>query len=115
MPTNTSKINFGQFNKILLLRMAQDSLNPGFNGKFPFIIAKKDWPARSSNLNLLNFSIWSILEDRVSTTPHLSLASLHAKLLKEWKAIPQEHMRVTCDAFVGRLKAVIRNKRSYIK
>ena len=80
-----------------------------------FFIAKKDWPARSPDFNPLDFSIWSILEDRVSATPHSSLASLHAKLLKEWEAIPQEHMRAACDAFVGRLKAVIRNKGSYIK
>ena len=63
----------------------------------------------------LDFCIWSILEAKVSATPRSSLDSLHAKLLKEWKAIPQEHMCAACDVFGGRLKTVIHNKESYIK
>ena len=37
------------------------------------------------------------------------------KLQKKWEAIPQEHIRATCNAFVDRLKAVVRNKGSYIE
>ena len=41
-------------------------------------------------------------------TSHPSLGSLKSKLSKEWDAIPQEHIRAACDAFVDRLKAVSR-------
>ena len=63
----------------------------------------------------MNFSIWSILEANVSACPHSSLDALKAKLKKEWDAIPQEQIRAACDAFVGRLKAIIRNKGGYIE
>ncbi|KAF2343869.1 hypothetical protein FHG87_025375 [Trinorchestia longiramus] len=76
----------------------------------PSFISKDVWPARSPDLNSLNFSTWSILETRVLPTPHNSLESFKAKLQREWEAIPQEQIRATCDAFVNRLRAVVRNK-----
>ncbi|KAF2368108.1 hypothetical protein FHG87_001151 [Trinorchestia longiramus] len=74
-------------------------------------ISKDVWPAR----DLLDFSIWSILETRVLATPHTSLESLKAKLRREWEAIPQEQIRAACDAFVNRPKAVVHNKGGYIE
>ena len=65
--------------------------------KIPSFISKKDWPARSSDLNPLDYSIWSILEKRVCSTPHQTLEFLKAKLMKEWDAIPQETLRAACD------------------
>ena len=38
--------------------------------KIPSFITKKDWPARSPDLNPLDYSIWSILENKVCSTPH---------------------------------------------
>ncbi|KAF2344970.1 hypothetical protein FHG87_024274 [Trinorchestia longiramus] len=81
----------------------------------PAFISKDVWPARKSDLNPLDFSILSILETRVLAVPHTSLKSLKAKLQREWEAIPQEQIRATCDAFVNRLKAVVRNKGGYIE
>ena len=83
--------------------------------KIPSFISKELWPARSPDLNPLDFSIWSILKAKVSACPHSSLDALKAKLKKEWDAIPQEQIRAACDAFVGRLKAVVRNKGGYIE
>ncbi|KAF2355947.1 hypothetical protein FHG87_013296 [Trinorchestia longiramus] len=56
-------------------------------------INKDVWPARRSDLNPLDFSIWSILETRVLATLHSSLESLKAKLQREWQAIPQEQIQ----------------------
>ena len=56
--------------------------------KIPSFISKEDWPARSPDLNPLDYSIWSILEKRECSTPHQTLESLKAKLMKEWDAIP---------------------------
>ncbi|KAF2348218.1 hypothetical protein FHG87_021026, partial [Trinorchestia longiramus] len=76
----------------------------------PSFINEDVWPARSSDLNPLNFSIWSILKARVLAIPHTSLESLKAKLQKEWETISQEEIRAACDAFLNRLKAVVHNK-----
>ncbi|KAF2359159.1 hypothetical protein FHG87_010087 [Trinorchestia longiramus] len=76
----------------------------------PSFTRKDIWPARSPDLHSLDFSILSDLETRVLATPHTSLEFLKAKLQREWKAIPQEQLRATCDTFVNRLKAVVRNK-----
>ncbi|KAF2354610.1 hypothetical protein FHG87_014634 [Trinorchestia longiramus] len=81
----------------------------------PSFISKDVWPARSPDLNPLDFSIWSILETRVLATPHTSLEFLKVKLQWEWEAIPQEQIRVACDAFVNRLKAVVRNMGGYLE
>ena len=81
----------------------------------PSFIGKDEWPARSPDLNPLDFSVWSILETRVSASPHTSLETLKAKLTKEWNKIPQKQLRAACDAFVPRLKAVVHNQGSYIE
>ncbi|KAF2361145.1 hypothetical protein FHG87_008100 [Trinorchestia longiramus] len=83
----------------------------------PSFISKDVWPARRPDLNSLDlipyFPIWSTLETRVLATPHTSLESLKAKLQKEWEVIPQQQIRVTCNAFVNRLQAVVRIKGGY--
>ena len=83
--------------------------------KIPSFISKEDWPARSPDLNPLDYSIWSILEKRVCPTPHQTLESLKAKLMKERDAISQETLCAMCDSFPDRLKAVVKNKESYIE
>ena len=100
----------------------QQDLVPSYGSKFTqswnlrkisSFISKKDWPAQSPDLNPLEYFIWSILEKRVCSTPHQTLESLKAKLMKEWDAIPQETLCAACDSFPDRLKAVVKNKGSY--
>ncbi|KAF2344494.1 hypothetical protein FHG87_024750 [Trinorchestia longiramus] len=81
----------------------------------PPFISKDVWPARSSDFNPLDFSIWFSLETRVLATPHTSLDSINAKLQREWEAIPQEQILAACDAFVNRLKVVVHSKGGYIE
>ncbi|KAF2356602.1 hypothetical protein FHG87_012642 [Trinorchestia longiramus] len=78
-------------------------------------ISKDVWPAISQDFNSLDFSVWSILEQKVLATPHTSLDSLKAKLRRKWEAIPQEQIRAACDVFINILKAVVRDKDSYIE
>ena len=82
--------------------------------KIPSFISKEDWPSQNPDLNPLAYCIWSILEKRVCCT-HQTLESLKAKLMKEWDAITQETLRAACDSFLDRLKAVVKNKGSYIE
>ena len=83
--------------------------------KISSFISKKDWPAQSPDLNPLDYSIWSIVEKRVCSTPHQTLESLKAKLMKEWDTIPQKTLRATCNSFPDRLKAIVKNKGSYME
>ena len=57
----------------------------------PSFISKEVWPARSSDLKPVDFSIWSILETKACFFPYLTVEALKAKLVKEWAAIPQEN------------------------
>ena len=49
--------------------------------KISSFINKEGWPVQSLDLNPLDYSIWSILEKRVCSTPHQTLESLKAKLM----------------------------------
>ena len=69
-------------------------------------ISKEVWPARSPDLNPLNFSIWSIVETKTCSSPHPIVEALKAKLVKEWAAMPQETIRAACALFSDRLRAV---------
>ena len=102
----------------------QQDLAPSHGSKFTQLwilrkilsfISKEDWPVQSPDLNPLDYSIWSILEKRVCSTPHQTLETLKAKLMKEWDATPQETLRAACNSFPNRLKAIVKNKGSYIE
>lgn len=83
--------------------------------KIPAFICKEVWPARSPDLNPLDFSIWSILETKACSSPHPTVEALKEKLVKEWTAIPQEKIRAACASFSKRLSAVVKNKGRYIE
>ena len=80
-----------------------------------FLKSKEVWPARSPDLNPLNFSIWSILETKGCSFPHPTVEALKTKLVKELAAIPQETIRAACASFSARLRAVDKNKGHYIE
>ena len=73
----------------------------------PALISKDELPSRSQDLNILDFSVWSILESKVCRTPHDSLDNLKLELIREWTLIPQDVMLASCEAFQGRLKSVV--------
>jgi hypothetical protein len=83
-------------------------------GHIPAFISKNEWPSRSHDLNPLDFTVWTILKSRVCRTPHDSWDSLKSKLTREWDLIPQEMLRVSCEAFPRRLEAVNKNEGGHI-
>ena len=83
--------------------------------KIPLFISKEVWLVRSPDLNPLDFSIWSILETKVCSSPHLTVNALKARLVKEWAANSQETIRAGCASFSAILRAVVKNKRYYIE
>lgn len=73
------------------------------------------WPPYSPDANPMDFCIWSILEAKVCSKKHESVGSLKAHLLREWELIPQNTIRAACDAFLKRLKAIVRAKGGHIE
>jgi hypothetical protein len=43
-----------------------------------------EWQPHSLDLNLLDFSIWNILQEKVQEMPHARLAALRWSVTKEW-------------------------------
>ncbi|CAJ0928151.1 unnamed protein product, partial [Mesorhabditis belari] len=78
---------------------------------FPSVITKDEWPPNSPDLNVMDFSIWAILEANVcSLTLKKSLT-----WKKGWKATPQDDIRAAVEAYPNRLRAVIKAKGGHIE
>ena len=83
--------------------------------QIPDFINKEEWPPSSPDLNPLDFSLWSILETKVCCKSHTNFESLKQSLSREWYQIPQETLRMTIEAVLTRLRAVIKEKGGYIE
>lgn len=92
-------------------RATQDFLRT----RIPRLISSQEWPPYSPDLNPMDFSIWAILEAKVSSKRHQSVDCLKASLRKEWAAIPQRVLRAACGAFITRLDGIIKAKGGYIE
>ena len=63
-----------------------------------------EWPPNSPDLNVMNYSIFSILEAEACLKPHQSIEKLKKSLVKAWNAIPQEIIDKVVDDFPKLLK-----------
>jgi len=63
----------------------------------------------------MDFSIWSILESKVCSTPSPNVEILKARLLKEWDKIPQDILRSACETFKKRLSLVVKARGGHIE
>ncbi|KAI6650011.1 hypothetical protein LOD99_6226 [Oopsacas minuta] len=71
---------------------------------FPGFISSEEWPPRSPDLNLLDLSIWTILEDKVDLKKYQSIEELKGTLTREWEKIPEDHLRASIDSFIRCLR-----------
>jgi hypothetical protein len=62
------------------------------------------WPPNSPDLNVMDYSIWSILESNACSKPHQSIEALKKSLVKVWNELPMETIAKAVDAFPKRLK-----------
>ena len=51
------------------------------------------WPHASTDLNPLDFSVWSMLKSKVSSVTQQSVDAFKRSILREWAKIPQETLR----------------------
>ena len=83
--------------------------------EIPDFISKDDWPPCSPDLNPMDFSVWSILEDKACAKPHRSVASLKTSLQKAWRGIDQDVFRKSVKKFMERLSLLIKQKGGHIE
>jgi hypothetical protein len=75
-------------------------------GRMPDFIARDEWFPNSPDLNPLDYSVWSILEERACAKPHDNkVESLKRVLKKAWKEISVETLAKIVDNFPKRLKS----------
>jgi hypothetical protein len=66
-----------------------------------------EWPPNSPDLNVMDYSIWSILENEACSKPHKSIDALKRSLVAAWNKIPQDVIDRAVDDFPKRLKKCI--------
>uniref|UniRef100_A0A914CCY0 Transposase n=1 Tax=Acrobeloides nanus TaxID=290746 RepID=A0A914CCY0_9BILA len=66
-----------------------------------------EWPPNSPDLNVMDYSIWSILEAEACAKPHQSIETLKKSLVAAWNKIPQDMIDRAVDDFPKRLKKCI--------
>lgn len=65
------------------------------------------WPPNSPDLNVLDYTIWSILKADACSKPHQSIDALKKSLVAAWNRIPQEVIDRAVDAFPKKLQKCI--------
>ena len=76
---------------------------------------KELWPPSSTDLNLMDFGVWSILDSNACLSCHPSAMPLKAKLKHCWDKISPETIRVSCNQVTDKLRCVVEAKGGYIK
>lgn len=74
---------------------------------FADFITKLEWPPSSPDLNMMDYSIWSILESTACAEVHTSIESLINALRRAWDGISQDVIDRAVDQFPRRLQACI--------
>jgi hypothetical protein len=75
--------------------------------EYPDFITRDEWPPTFPDLNPLDYSIWSILEQKACAKPHKTVESLKRALTKVWDEITVETLAKIVDNFPKRLKACV--------
>uniref|UniRef100_A0A914CKA3 DDE-1 domain-containing protein n=1 Tax=Acrobeloides nanus TaxID=290746 RepID=A0A914CKA3_9BILA len=59
--------------------------------------ADGEWPPSSPDLNLLDYVVWSILEEKACAKPHTTVESLKRALIKAWDKISVDTLKKIID------------------
>ena len=78
------------------------------DGLFPGHLTEDPWLSNSPDLNPLDFSVWGVLERKVSAGRHLNLESLKKSLTKAWGELDVNYLRSTVESLTKRLKACVK-------
>lgn len=76
----------------------------------PSFIAKEDWPSSSPDLNVMDYFVWSRLEQMVNNKNFANLSSLKRNLTAAWNQLPMEEIRKAVHSWRNRLQACVKAK-----
>ena len=65
----------------------------------------------SRDLNLLDYVIWAILENKTNPTSHPNIGSLKTAIEEEWNKMSEEFILKACKAFRRRVDTIIEKKK----
>ena len=83
--------------------------------QYDLFLDKGNVASSSPDLNPMDFSMWSIVESKVCSSNHRSIATLKHKVVHCWDEIPAETIHATCSQVVDRLKLIVRDRGGHIK
>jgi len=67
----------------------------------PEFIPPEMWPSNSPDLNLVDYSIWGMLQQRVYRSRIHDVKELKERLLKEWRLLEHAHRHRGSDCAVS--------------
>ena len=88
-------------------RCVRDYLDLTFPGRWIGRRGVIDWPARSPDLTVMDFSIWGYLKDRVYSHQPTTLDELELALFLEAQQIPKEMIEKACLSVYERVEMCI--------
>ncbi|VDO61588.1 unnamed protein product [Heligmosomoides polygyrus] len=71
---------------------------------FPGFWSRDIWPSNSPDLNPMDYSVWSIMEQKISTTRYATVEQLKSALLRSWDEITAEQCATIISDFPKRLR-----------
>ncbi|VDP05368.1 unnamed protein product [Heligmosomoides polygyrus] len=77
---------------------------------FPGFWSRDIWPSNSPDLNPMDYSVWSIMEQKISTTRYATVEQLKSALLRSWDEITAEQCATIISDFPKRLRKCIEAK-----
>ncbi len=50
------------------------------------------WPASSPDLNVLDYTIWSVVDAKACSKPHVSVEAVKASIMVKWNDISKDYL-----------------------
>ncbi len=69
--------------------------------------SKTVWPPNSPNLNPLDYSIWTHVEEKACSSSHSNVDSLKHSVEQEWNSMSRDYVKSTCFIFRSRVEKVV--------
>ncbi|KZC08084.1 hypothetical protein WN55_09976 [Dufourea novaeangliae] len=68
------------------------------------------WPSNSLDLNAMDYSVWSILERKLSSKEYTTVEQLNSILERAWNQITTVECATIANNFMKRLRACVKDK-----